>query len=128
MIYAAEAEKATTLNIDTHQDKQEQYVLSDEEITTLGNWALLIEQHYKKPMDIEWAKDGLTNELFITQARPETVHQNKTSTYMLNINYRKGKVCAQGNAVGSKIKVWPRCSFKLPKRCKRIDVRFNYNY
>jgi len=123
MIYAAEAEKATTLNIDTHQDKQEQYVLSDEEITTLGNWALLIEQHYKKPMDIEWAKDGLTNELFITQARPETVHQNKNKH--IHVEYQlleKGKVCAQGNAVGSKIKVGQGVLLNSPNDAKELTL------
>ena len=123
MIYAAEAEKATTLNIDTHQDKQEQYVLSDEEITTLGNWALLIEKHYKKPMDIEWAKDGLTNELFITQARPETVHQNKNKH--IHVEYQlleKGKVCAQGNAVGSKIKVGQGVLLNSPNDAKELTL------
>ena len=123
MIYAAEAEKATTLNIDTHQDKQEQYVLSDEEITTLGNWALLIEQHYKKPMDIEWAKDGLTNELFITQARPETVHQNKNKH--IHVEYQlleKGKICAQGNAVGSKIKVGQGVLLNSPNDAKELTL------
>ncbi|MEH6769082.1 phosphoenolpyruvate synthase [Maribacter arcticus] len=123
MIYAAEAEKATTLNIDTHQDKQEQYVLSDEEITTLGNWALLIEQHYKKPMDIEWAKDGLTNELYITQARPETVHQNKNKH--IHVEYQlleKGKVCAQGNAVGSKIKVGQGVLLNSPNDAKELTL------
>ena len=123
MIYAAEAEKATTLNIDTHQDKQEQYVLSDEEITTLGNWALLIEQHYKKPMDIEWAKDGLTNELFITQARPETVHQNKNKH--IHVEYQlqeKGKVCTQGNAVGSKIKVGKGVLLNSPNDAKELTL------
>ncbi|MEH6747450.1 MAG: phosphoenolpyruvate synthase [Maribacter arcticus] len=123
MIYAAEAEKATTLNIDTHQDKQEQYVLSDEEITTLGNWALLIEQHYKKPMDIEWAKDGLTNKLYITQARPETVHQNKNKH--IHVEYQlleKGKVCAQGNAVGSKIKVGQGVLLNSPNDAKKLTL------
>jgi len=121
MIYAGEAEKANTLNIDTPQNKQEQYVLSDDEITTLGNWALLIEKHYKKPMDIEWAKDGLTNQLFITQARPETVHQNKNKH--LHIEYQlleKGKVCAQGNAVGSKIKVGQGVLLNSPKDAKEL--------
>jgi pyruvate,water dikinase len=123
MIYAAEAEKATTLNIDTHQDKQEQYVLSDEEIITLGNWAMLIEQHYKKPMDIEWAKDGLTNKLYITQARPETVHQNKNKH--IHVEYQlleKGKVCAQGNAVGSKIKVGQGVLLNSPNDAKQLTL------
>lgn len=106
MVYADEADKATTLNVPTKKEKQETYVLSDDEIITLGNWALLIEQHYKKPMDIEWAKDGISNKLFITQARPETVHQNKDK--QIHIEYKlleKGKIYTEGNAIGSKIKV-----------------------
>ncbi|WP_338039064.1 PEP/pyruvate-binding domain-containing protein [Maribacter litopenaei] len=70
MVYASEKEKETTLTIDTSLELQEQYVLTDNEIITLAKWALLIEEHYHKPMDIEWAKDGITKELFITQARP----------------------------------------------------------
>ncbi|WP_208420053.1 PEP/pyruvate-binding domain-containing protein [Paraflavitalea devenefica] len=55
-------------------DKRKQFVLSDAEIDTFARWALQIEDHYGKPMDIEWAKDGDSGELFIVQARPETVH------------------------------------------------------
>lgn len=116
MVYASEKDEATTLNINTPINKQKQYVLSDAEVITLGKWALLIEEHYKKPMDIEWAKDGITDELFITQARPETVHQTRNKN--IHIAYRlkeKGKVLAQGNAVGSKIKVGAAILLKTPK-------------
>lgn len=61
------------INISTPQEKKDQYVLNKEEITLLSKWAILIEEHYRKPMDSEWAKDGITNEIFIIQARPETV-------------------------------------------------------
>ena len=123
MIYAADADIATTINIETKKNKQEQYVLSDEEITTLGNWAMLIEKHYKKPMDIEWAKDGLTNKLYITQARPETVHQNKNKH--IHVEYQlqeKGKVCTQGNAVGSKIKVGKGVLLNSPNDAKELTL------
>ena len=73
MVYDEQHENAI-INIDTSKDKKEQFVLSDDEITQLANWALAIEEHYKKPMDFEWAKDGITGEIFIIQARPETVH------------------------------------------------------
>lgn len=53
---------------------RDQYVLTDEELTLLGKWSLGIEKHFKRPMDIEWAKDGILGKLFIVQARPETVH------------------------------------------------------
>jgi pyruvate, water dikinase len=54
--------------------QRDQFVLADEDVVTLGNWSLAIEKHYKMPMDIEWALDGTTGELFIVQARPETIH------------------------------------------------------
>ncbi|OQP59042.1 phosphoenolpyruvate synthase [Niastella populi] len=94
----------STINIETPAEKREQYVLSDDEITTIARWALVIEAHYDKPMDIEWAKDGLTNELFIVQARPETVHAQK-NPYLVK-EYRlqkKGPLLAEGEAIGSKI-------------------------
>lgn len=123
MIYASEAEKATTSNIATPIAKQEQYVLTDNEIITLGKWALLIEKHYNKPMDIEWAKDGITNELFITQARPETVHQTKNKN--IHIEYQlleKGKNWIQGNAVGSKIKVGKAVLLESPMETKQLTM------
>jgi pyruvate,water dikinase len=83
---------------------QAQFVVNDEEILTLARWACIIEDHYKKPMDIEWAKDGQTKELFIVQARPETVHSQKNmavmKTYVLD---EKGTLLVEGEAVGSKI-------------------------
>lgn len=121
MVYASEEEEASTINTDTPISKQEQYVLSDEEINTLGNWALLIEEHYQKPMDIEWAKDGLSNELFITQARPETVHHTKNKN--IHIAYQlqdKGEVLVSGNAVGHKIKVGQAVLLNSPKDAKDL--------
>ena len=73
MIYAKDEQTdAATINIETPAAKRDQFVLSDEEITCIAQWAMIIEDHYRKPMDIEWAKDGITNELFIVQARPES--------------------------------------------------------
>ncbi len=121
MIYASKAEKETTFNEDTPVIKQEQYVLNDDEIITLGRWAVLIEEHYEKPMDIEWAKDGITKELFITQARPETVHQNKNKN--IHIEYKlldTAKPWVQGNAVGSKIKVGNAVLLNSPSDAKEL--------
>jgi pyruvate,water dikinase len=71
-----ENEGKRTINLDTPEDKRNRFVLTDDEITRLGNWCLQIEKHYRHPMDIEWAKDGNTNDIYIVQARPETVHSN----------------------------------------------------
>ncbi len=85
-------------------EEQRKFVLSDDEILILARWACIIEEHYGVPMDIEWAKDGVTGELFIVQARPETVHSQvdlaSLRTYVLE---EKGKLLLKGEAVGTKI-------------------------
>ena len=96
--------EAGTEQKEVTREEQSRFVLSDDEVLTLGRWAVIIEEHYGRPMDIEWAKDGMTNELFIVQARPETVHSQKDfagiETYVLD---EDGKMLVQGEAVGHKI-------------------------
>ena len=100
LIYA----ETGTVQQDVSLEDQRRYVISDDEILRLARWAMIIEQHYQKPMDIEWAKDGQTGELFIVQARPETVHSQKDlaslKTYVLE---ETGNLLVDGEAVGSKI-------------------------
>ena len=102
MVYA---ESAGTENIDTPPQKRWQYVLTDAEIAKLARWSLNIEQYYERPMDIEWAKDGITQELFIVQARPETVHAQQKEDfkfYQYELK-QEGRVLVTGKNVGSKI-------------------------
>lgn len=101
MIYA---ESGGIVNLDTPIDKQKEYVLSDGEIQTLGDWSVKIENLYGIPMDIEWAKDGISGELFIVQARPETV-QSEKNPYLVKeyALLEKGKVLVSGYAIGSGI-------------------------
>ncbi len=96
-------------NIPTTPEERGSYVISDDEILQLAKWAMIIEKHYGKAMDIEWAKDGDgvntgSGKLFIVQARPETVHSqnhhNVTETYILQ---QSGEILTSGQAVGSKI-------------------------
>jgi pyruvate,water dikinase len=81
-----------TKNIRVAPEDRKKYALSDDEILTLASWACIIEDHYSakaghyKPMDMEWAKDGITNELFIVQARPETVQSQKDFNVLKNMN------------------------------------------
>lgn len=83
---------------------QRNFVLSDDEVLKLSKWACLIEDYYKKPMDIEWAKDGRTEELFIVQARPETIHTGKAKNILEEyILSKKGKFLITGTSVGTKI-------------------------
>ncbi len=105
MIYSdREITGMATINIQTPANKREQFVLSEEEVTRIAQWAMLIEDHYRRPMDIEWAKDGITNELFIVQARPETIHAQKNPAFVKEYQVeKKGVVLAQGEAIGAKI-------------------------
>ncbi|WP_431209486.1 PEP/pyruvate-binding domain-containing protein [Puia sp. P3] len=73
MVYTA----GGTINQDTPADKRRAFILTDNELILLAQWALAIEEHYNRPMDIEWAKDGPTEKLYIVQARPETVQSRK---------------------------------------------------
>jgi len=96
-------------NIDTTPEERNSFVLSDDEILKLADWACIIEDHYEKGMDIEWAKDGDgkdvgTGELFIVQARPETVHSQSSKQTMETYKLKEvGDVVAEGLAVGTKI-------------------------
>src|SRR5690606_13356306 len=97
MVYAADEGSKTTLNLDTSLEQRNKFVLTDAEITQLGKWALLIEEHYKKPMDIEWAKDGGTGQLFIIQARPETVHSAKKTSQVKEYQLlEQGEIIVKG--------------------------------
>ncbi|MGC9109725.1 MAG: phosphoenolpyruvate synthase [Caldimicrobium sp.] len=95
--------------VKTTKEERLSFVLTDDEILKLAEWGILIEEHYGKPMDIEWAKDGDgkevgTGELFIVQARPETVHAIKDQKFYEIYKLKgDGKVLCTGKAVGSKI-------------------------
>jgi pyruvate, water dikinase len=96
--------KTETKKAIVSEEDRLKFCLTDKEILQLARWACSIEEHYKKPMDMEWAKDGRDNELYIVQARPETVESlrdiNLIEEYTLQ---RKGRVLCQGAAVGKKI-------------------------
>ena len=101
MVYA---ENGGVVNRDTSVQQQAQWVLNEAEVELLARWALLIENHYKMPMDIEWAKDGLTGNLYIVQARPETIHAGKDSLIQSEYTLLEpGKVLVSGVAIGSGI-------------------------
>ncbi len=97
-------------NVPVAPDDRARFAITDEEILTLAQWACVVEDHYSakkgrpSPMDLEWAKDGVTGELFILQARPETVQSQKPrdtlESYRLT---QKGRVLVKGRSVGEKI-------------------------
>lgn len=103
MVYSNEKE-GSTLNLDTPSELKEKFVLTDGEIHRLAKWALVIEEHYRKPMDIEWAKDGVSDKLYIIQARPETVQSRENKLQITEYHLKgTGKILVQGEAVGNKI-------------------------
>lgn len=92
------------INIDTPAEMQTKFILTDAEIIQLAKWASIIEQHYQKPMDIEWAKDGITGNMYIVQARPETVHSQKKNTIFKEYQIqKKGKLLCEGMGLGNSI-------------------------
>lgn len=106
MVYAENNEsESSTLNTTTEKEKRNEFILNNEEIEALAKWAMVIEEYYKRPMDIEWAKDGISNELYIVQARPETVQSAKKDKFKIYIYTlkEKGKIVTYGKSVGSKI-------------------------
>jgi len=103
MIYTDDPQQPTK-DIETTEDERRSFVLEDDEILALSRWTCIIEDHYQRPMDIEWAKDGPQGELFIVQARPETVHsQQKGNTIETYVLKDTGTLILTGQAVGSKI-------------------------
>ncbi|MFA5129153.1 MAG: phosphoenolpyruvate synthase [Patescibacteria group bacterium] len=110
---------ASTINLKTSAREREKFALTDNEVLELARWAEIIEHHYKKPMDIEWAKDGIENKLYIVQARPETVHAEKNGKILEEYNLeRKSEVLLTGTAIGTKIgKGW----VKILGSIKEID-------
>ncbi|HKK62523.1 MAG TPA: PEP/pyruvate-binding domain-containing protein, partial [Bacteroidales bacterium] len=107
MVYDDDEKSDETIkNTDTPEDKQKTFCLSDDELTELGKWCIEIEDHYEKPMDIEWAKDGDTKEMYIVQARPETVHSSKerpTKFKKYSIHSEGNKPVITGIGIGDKI-------------------------
>ena len=105
LVYSKEEDEPhTTVNQDTPWELREKFVLEDPDILKLGTWALLIETHYQKPMDFEWAKDGRSGQLYLIQARPETVHsQDKKLQVKTCRIVERGELITSGAAVGHQI-------------------------
>jgi pyruvate,water dikinase len=120
MIYAARGDE-TTVNVPTSKAEQASFVLADAEILALARSAVAIEAHYGRPMDMEWAKDGNSGELFIVQARPETV-QSRAGAGALR-RYRiagKGKTVATGIAIGQAVVAGRVCIIDDPRDMDRF--------
>ena len=107
MVYADSREHGEQVRIeDVAEAERDRFCLSDAEVEALAHQAVLIEQHYKRPMDIEWAKDGHTGKLFIVQARPETVRSNGQVMERYSLQ-GQGNVVIEGRAIGHRIGAGP---------------------
>ena len=109
MVYDSNQKKPTK-NIATTKKERQSFVLSDDDILQLAKWSMMVEDHYKKPMDMEWAQDGRDGKLYIVQARPETVQSKKNLNVLeeyklekFEIRNSKFEILANGMSVGSKI-------------------------
>jgi pyruvate,water dikinase len=103
MVYTLDRDRPTR-NVPTAVSEQLSYVLADEDILTLARWGCIIEDHYGQPMDIEWAKDGESGELFVVQARPETVQSRREAGAFRSYRMKsKGRRLVSGLSIGSAI-------------------------
>ncbi len=103
MVYADSSAKSAVKTVDVAEKDQLQFSLTDSEIESLARQAMLIESHYKRPMDIEWAKDGANGKLYIVQARPETVQSKRKQSYERYQLNQKGPLLAEGRSIGQGI-------------------------
>ncbi len=112
MVFSSPEEKAASgklvKTVDVPTELRNRYSLSDADVEQLAHYALVIERHYGRPMDIEWGKDGLDGQLYILQARPETVKSQSKGTAELRYKLKgHSTVLAEGRAIGQKIGTGP---------------------
>jgi pyruvate,water dikinase len=121
MIYAAgSAERVQTVEVP--QADRMRFCLNDADLLTLARQALTIEEHYKAPMDIEWGKDGTTGEIFILQARPETVQSRAGRTIQRFSLKSRSKVLAMGRSIGQRIGAGPTRVIKDVSEMARVQT------
>ncbi|MFJ5860216.1 phosphoenolpyruvate synthase [Pseudarthrobacter sp. NPDC092439] len=115
MVYSHGGDARTQM-VETTAHERRSLVLSDPEVVLLARWAAAVEDHYGRPMDMEWAKDGITGELFMVQARPETVQAQRTgSTFRTYRLRQQGRLLTSGAAIGDSIARGPACVIRDPK-------------
>ncbi len=110
MVYATGGSKEMTRNVPVAEADRRRYCIDDEDVLVLADYAIKVEKHYSakagqdRPMDMEWAKDGLDGELYMVQARPETVESQKQGNILRQYHLKEeGEILARGYAIGTKI-------------------------
>ncbi|AWR85808.1 phosphoenolpyruvate synthase [Meiothermus taiwanensis] len=119
MVYAPEGRGVQA--VETSAEERRSFSLSDAEVLELAKQALLIEQHYGRPMDIEWAKDGLDGHIYILQARPETVQSRSGRVLERFEMLERAPVLVTGRAVGQRIGVGPVRVISHPREMNRVQ-------
>jgi pyruvate, water dikinase len=103
MVYAPEGSAARVQTVDVPQAERQRFCLSDADLVMLARQALIIEEHYQRPMDIEWARDGASGSIYILQARPETVQSRAGRTIQRYALKGTSRVLATGRSIGQRI-------------------------
>lgn len=121
LIYAEDGARATR-TVPTSEAERTSFVLSDEEILELASWGSIIERHYGMPMDVEWAKDGDLEQLFIVQARPETVHSQRSTATLKTYHLEgTGDRLVTGLAIGQGISAGRVCVIESARNIDRFE-------
>lgn len=122
MIYGEDEDGGSKL-VDTPREECAAYVLDDEEVLQLARWAVAIENHYGQPMDMEWAKDGKTGDLYIVQARPETVQSRREAGHLKTFRLKeRGERLLSGLAIGDAIAAGKVCRLKSVDEIDRFEA------
>jgi len=120
MIYTSDS-RLPTKYVPSSKAERASFVLADAEILTLSRWATMIEDHYGQPMDIEWAKDGESGEIYIVQARPETVQSRREASAVKTYHIRKaGRKLASGVSIGDAVAAGMVCVIESPREMGRF--------
>jgi pyruvate, water dikinase len=121
MIYAPEGSADRVQTVPVAPAERRSFCLGDDDLIALGRQALLIEEHYRRPMDIEWARDGVTGEIFILQARPETVQSRAGRTIQRYTLNKRSRVLATGRSIGQRIGAGPARVIRDPAEMARVQ-------
>ena len=123
MIYAPEGSAERVITVDVPKAERARFCLNDADINALARQALIIEEHYKKPMDIEWGKDGSTGQIFILQARPETVQSRAGRTIQrFSLKSSPSRILASGRSIGQRIGSGPARVIRDVKEMARVQA------
>jgi pyruvate,water dikinase len=121
MVYAPEGSGERVQTVEVSPADQRRFCLGDDDLLRLARQALLIEEHYGRPMDIEWARDGASGEIYILQARPETVQSRAGRTIQRYALKGKGRVLATGRSIGQRIGAGAARVIKDPAEMARVQ-------